>query len=435
MVNFVNLADIYGAVDRGRANDIAMENARMQNQQNQRIFAQQDREIADKEKVRSIYRESGGDLKTVRDRLYGEGYASEAMGIDKQLGEQRKQNSDISKTDLENASKKIDLMGRGMKFVLDNPTKQNALQAFGALRQTGVITEDEFNNYTAKLPDDPAMIKNGAEVLFRSALDAKEQLSKFETRDTGGNVMTQAIDPITGQVKTVSTLNKTQSPDSIASNARMAAEGAANRAVTMRGQNLTDARAKEKNSIDKAAGGYSNKPIPATALKMQNEGLDKLSIASNNNAKLGQVLNQIETGALKLGLASNVEGKARNYLGISNESSRNLSSFKSTLEKLRNDSLRLNTGVQTDGDAQRAWNELFENINDQDLVKQRLKEIQEINKRGADLQKLQVENIRSNYNAPPVDFEKYEVKTPAGGGGGNSLKRDVRSEADKILGL
>lgn len=161
---------------------------------------------------------------------------------------------------------------------------------------------------------------------------------------------------------------------------------------------------------NKTESSYSTKPLPATSLKMQNEALDKLSIANNNNLKLSEVVNQIETGALDLGLFSNIFAQAKNYTGYSDESSRNLSSFKSTLERLRNDSLRLNAGVQTDGDAQRAWNELFENINDKELVKQRLKEIQEINLRGADLQKLQVENIRGNYNAEPIDFEKYEAK-------------------------
>lgn len=152
----------------------------------------------------------------------------------------------------------------------------------------------------------------------------------------------------------------------------------------------------------------TNKPLPATSLKLQNEALDKLSIASNNNKKLLEVKKQIEDGKLNLGLISNLTGKARNYVGMSDESSRNLSSFRSTLEKLRNDSLRLNTGVQTDGDAQRAWNELLENINDPELVKQRLGEIAEINARGAELQKLQVESIRSNYDSEPFDFSKYE---------------------------
>jgi hypothetical protein len=156
--------------------------------------------------------------------------------------------------------------------------------------------------------------------------------------------------------------------------------------------------------------GYSTKPLPTTALKLQNETLDKLSIANNNNLKLSEIQTKIEGGQLDLGLFSNLAGKALNYTGNSTESSRNLDSFKSSIEKLRNDSLRLNNGVQTDGDAQRAWNELFENINDKDVVLQRLKEIQDINSRGADLQKLQVENIRSNYNAEPVDFSKYEAK-------------------------
>jgi len=159
-----------------------------------------------------------------------------------------------------------------------------------------------------------------------------------------------------------------------------------------------------------SAGGYSTKPLPTTALKLQNESLDKLSIANNNNTRLKRIQDQIEGGKLELGLISNINANLRNRAGVSTESSRNLSSFKSTMEKLRNDSLRLNTGVQTDGDAQRAWNELFENINDEDLVLQRLREIQEINTRGAELQKLQVENIRSNYNAPAVDFSRYEAK-------------------------
>jgi hypothetical protein len=431
MVNFVNLADIYGAVDRGRANDMAMENARMQNQQNQRIFAQQDREIADKEKVRSIYRESGGDLKTVRDRLYGEGYASEAMGIDKQLGEQRKQNSDISKTDLENAGKKIDLMGRGMKFVLDNPTKQNALQAFGALRQTGVITEDEFNNYTAKLPDDPAMIKNGAEVLFRSALDAKEQLSKFETRDTGGKVMTQAIDPITGQVKTVSTLGKTQTPDSIASNARMAAEGAANRAVTMRGQNLTDARARETNSPNaKAPAGY--RFLPDGSLEAIKGGpADKKMLSTEKITEgmrsTGQYAARMKAAEDLLGLTTEqAPGIGEKIMGALGETSANITRSPDRQKALQAQrdwvraKLRKESGAAIGVDEMN--NEIltyFPQIGDSQSVIDQKKIARDQAVSGM------IESSGGAYVAPA------KPKKPARDVG----SRDVRSEADKILGL
>ena len=96
-------------------------------------------------------------------------------------------------------------------------------------------------------------------------------------------------------------------------------------------------------------------------------------------------------------------GSARNTLGISNENSQNLATFKATLEKLRNDSLRLNKGVQTDGDAQRAWDELLANINDTKVVSKRLKEIQGLNERAVTFHQMNLDTLRSNYGAPQID--------------------------------
>ena len=99
--------------------------------------------------------------------------------------------------------------------------------------------------------------------------------------------------------------------------------------------------------------------------------------------------------------------------GMSDENSRNMASFKSSLEKLRNDSLRLNTGVQTDGDAQRAWNELFENINDGGVVTQRLAEIKRLNARAVQLRKLNVDNVRANYGRGSLETSGYENQDAA----------------------
>ena len=155
------------------------------------------------------------------------------------------------------------------------------------------------------------------------------------------------------------------------------------------------------------------KPLPAGAMKMQQESLDKIGIASSINADLDGIAKQIEGGKLSFGPVSNLLNTGRNMAGMSSEESRNFGTFKSTLERLRNESLRLNTGVQTDGDAQRAWNELFQNINDTGLVKQRLAEIQAINKRGADLQRLRVDSIRNEYGAEPLDASAYEKQPSA----------------------
>lgn len=164
-------------------------------------------------------------------------------------------------------------------------------------------------------------------------------------------------------------------------------------------------------------GGTATKPLPATALKMQQEALDSLGIVGGINADLGAIEKQIDTGKLKFGPLSNLTNSAMNALGASSDNSRNFSSFKSNMERLRNESLRLNAGVQTDGDAQRAWNELFQNINDTKLVKQRLQEIQRINARGAELQKLKVDGVRANYGKDPYNFDQIGNQPAALNGG------------------
>ncbi len=171
---------------------------------------------------------------------------------------------------------------------------------------------------------------------------------------------------------------------------------------------------RERLALDKSkpADG-SAKPMPASALKMQQAELDAIGIASGIQADLGAVEKQIAGGKLDFGPVNNLIDKGRNLAGISTEASRNKASFKSTLEKLRNDSLRLNTGVQTDGDAQRAWGELFENINDKGVVTQRLSEIKRLNERAVKLRKMNVDGIRANYGRDPADTSGYEAQAPA----------------------
>ena len=174
---------------------------------------------------------------------------------------------------------------------------------------------------------------------------------------------------------------------------------------------MMDARREQKN-VPK---------LPTSALKMQQEELDAVGTASSINADLAAMGQQIDSGKLQLGPVNNLLAKGKNLIGASDESSRNLATFQSTLEKLRNDSLRLNKGVQTEGDAQRAWNEMITNINDPKVVKQRLGEIQKINERAANLRKMNVENIRQNFGVEPLDTGGYQNQPAAIGGGGSNV--------------
>ena len=195
----------------------------------------------------------------------------------------------------------------------------------------------------------------------------------------------------------------------------------------------------ERLEIDKTKTTPTSKPLPTSALKMQQEALDAIGVVGSVNADLSALEKQIESKKLGFGPISNVVNVGRNIAGVSSEESRNFATFKSNMERLRNESLRLNTGVQTDGDAQRAWNELFQNITDTKLVKQRLQEIQRINKRGAELQRLKIDQIRGNYGLEPLDVMPQLNQPPALQGGANSRPdqatppNELFNAADAIL--
>ena len=155
--------------------------------------------------------------------------------------------------------------------------------------------------------------------------------------------------------------------------------------------------------------------IPPGQVKFQDEIIDKLTVARATDADLGAIEQQIQSGQLSFGPVRNLVNEGRNLAGSSTEESRRFASFRSSLEKLRNDSLRLNNGVQTEGDAQRAWNELFRSINDTQLVKERLAEIRKINQRAAQLQQYRLQVLRENFGAGPLQPPQIDpvLPTPA----------------------
>lgn len=182
----------------------------------------------------------------------------------------------------------------------------------------------------------------------------------------------------------------------------------------------SNARASAAKSMAVASGTAPAKPMPAAALKMRQDAVDAIGTSSSMSADLEALLSQIEGGKLTLGPIDNFMSEARNYVGSSSENSRNYQSFKATLEKLRNDSLRLNKGVQTDGDAQRAWNELLTNINDPGVVAQRLREIDAINRRAMELHQFNLDLIEQNYGRQPTDTAPLRSQPAAIGSGANA---------------
>lgn len=160
--------------------------------------------------------------------------------------------------------------------------------------------------------------------------------------------------------------------------------------------------------LAEAARAQKNVPkLPASALKMQQEELDAIGAAAIN-ADLAKIVSQIKSGEINLGPVNNAFNRARNAMGLGTTESKNLATLEATLERMRNESLRLNKGIQTEGDSERAWNELVKSINDPGVVEQRLQEIIRTNERAILLRKNNIDLIRANYGLPPLDTSDRE---------------------------
>jgi hypothetical protein len=152
--------------------------------------------------------------------------------------------------------------------------------------------------------------------------------------------------------------------------------------------------------------GRKVKGLPAALQKLEDDDIDAIGATNTIDSSLDRINTQIADGSLQLGPLANLSSSARNAAGVSDEVSTNYASFLATLEKLRNDSLRLNKGTQTEGDADRAWNELFTNIKDPKIVQQRINEIRGYNKSAAGLNLDKINNRRRNQGLDDIDVAK-----------------------------
>ena len=181
-------------------------------------------------------------------------------------------------------------------------------------------------------------------------------------------------------------------------------------------------KVKEQIKNTSKAESYSSKPLPTTALKMQEGHIDAIGTAKGLDADLGKWGEMIEKGELNLGLAINALNEGKLATGwASDTDSKNYGSFKTSLEKMRNESLRLNKGIQTEGDAQRIWNELISNITDEKFVAQRLKELQAVNQRAVELRRFQIDTLRNNYGKGPLEDTPNPTAIPGTGSKGKNF--------------
>lgn len=146
--------------------------------------------------------------------------------------------------------------------------------------------------------------------------------------------------------------------------------------------------------------------LSGTLQKAEEDDIFALETSKNINKDVDKFDNLIADGKLEFGVVDTMGDFARGVLGLQGEEEINTSKFKSFISKLRNDSLRLNKGVQTEGDAQRVMDELFDafDSNDGKVIQEKLREIKVINERAIELRKRQIKNRRKSQNVKDFDF-------------------------------
>lgn len=146
-----------------------------------------------------------------------------------------------------------------------------------------------------------------------------------------------------------------------------------------------------------------------------------LAVAERVDKTLSDSLALFDSG-LELGPIANAKYQALNYAGTSTEQSLAYAKLIANLSKMRNDSLRLNKGAQTEGDAQRAWDEIAANPNDTEVIKSRLLEIQDLNRMAAEEKQWALSLYEDTYRplrerpgglqpgkpTPPAQAKKYK---------------------------
>lgn len=96
-----------------------------------------------------------------------------------------------------------------------------------------------------------------------------------------------------------------------------------------------------------------DKPIPESALKNVGENMDKYDYLAQSSQNAADIIDDLKSGKLDLGMFKNWMNSGKNMAGMSDDQSRAFARYNQYLQGLVNDNLRLNKGVQTEGDAYR----------------------------------------------------------------------------------
>lgn len=162
----------------------------------------------------------------------------------------------------------------------------------------------------------------------------------------------------------------------------------------------------------------ANKPLRADLAKEEDADYVLAKDAKNLATDAYSYINRIKTGEIKFGLKDRASISARNAFGSQDPDVLARNDYDKFIVQLTNESLRLNKGTQTEGDAQRALQEVKSAESAADAARA-MNKLVEINARRVSDAKTSVERRRANAGykdvVVPIDVPKFEphIITPS----------------------
>jgi len=151
----------------------------------------------------------------------------------------------------------------------------------------------------------------------------------------------------------------------------------------------------------------ADKPLSTSAQKAEDEDFGAIDIAGNIVSETNDFMQLIDSGDLSFSPLSGATDAVSLALGGGDEDTLNRQSFDLFLQRLRNASLRLNKGTQTEGDAERALKEIVNNRNNTKAVRKALQDLQRANERAVEERKRNINRRRKTQGVSSFDFSDY----------------------------
>jgi len=155
----------------------------------------------------------------------------------------------------------------------------------------------------------------------------------------------------------------------------------------------------------------ANKPLPGALAKEEDADYALAKDAKNLATDAYSYINRIKSGEIKFGLKDRASISARNAFGSQDPDVIARNDYDQFLTQLTNESLRLNKGTQTEGDAKRALQEVKSAESAADAARA-MNKLTEINARRVADAKASIERRRANagVKAPevPIELPKFE---------------------------